>query len=83
MVHLVAAALLLAVMRRARVRPWIATAAASSFVLFGAGWENIVVPFQICFTGALAFGLAQLLLADHDGSIDRRDRLGLLAGLPA
>jgi hypothetical protein len=81
LVHLVAAALLLAVMRRAQVRPWIATAAASLFALFGAGWENIVRPFQICFTGALVLGLAHLLLADHDGPIDRRDWLGLLAGL--
>ena len=81
LVHLVVAALLLVVMRRARVRPWIATAAASLFVLFGAGWPDIVRPFQICFTGALGFGLAHLLLADHDGPIDRRDWFGLLAGL--
>ncbi len=79
--HLTAAALLLAVMHRAGVRPWIATAAASLFVLFGAGWQNIVEPFQIAFTGAVVFGLAQLLLADHDGPLNRRDWLGLLAGL--
>ena len=81
LVHLVAAALLLVVMRRAAVRPWIATAAASLFVLLGSGWQNIVQPFQICFTGALAFGLAHLLLADHDGPFDRRDAFGLGAGL--
>lgn len=81
LLHLVAAALLLVVMRRAQVRPWIATAAASLFVLFGAGWQDIVQPFQMCFTGALAFGLGQLLLADHDGPIDRRDWFGLFAGL--
>jgi hypothetical protein len=83
LLHLTAAALLLVVMRRAGVGPWIATAAASLFALFGAGWQNIVEPFQICFTGALVFGLAHLVLADHDGPIDRRDYLGLLAGLVA
>lgn len=81
LVHLLAAALLLVVMRHAQVRPWIATAAASLFALFGAGWQNIVQPFQICFTGALVLGLVDLLLADHDGPIDRRDWLGLLAGI--
>ena len=78
--HLAAAALLLAVMRRAGVRPWIATIAAITFVYFGTGAENILVAFQLTFTGAFAFGLAQLVLADHDGPLDRRDWLGLLAG---
>jgi hypothetical protein len=80
-VHLAAAALLLVVMRRAGVNPWIATAAGTLFVLLGSGWQNIVQPFQICFTGALAFGLAHLLLADHDGPSSRRDAFGLVAGL--
>ena len=78
--HLVAAALLLAVMRRSGVRPWLATVAAAVFVFFGAGAENILVVFQITFVGALVFGLTQLLLSDHDGPMDRRDWLGLLAG---
>jgi hypothetical protein len=81
LLHLVAAALLLVVIRGAGVRPWIATAAASLFVLFGAGWQNIVEPFQITFTGAVVFGLTHLLLVDHEGPLDRRDWLGLLAGL--
>jgi hypothetical protein len=81
LLHLVAAALLVVVMRRAGVRPWIAIAAASLFAFFGAGWQNIIQPFQIGFTGALVLGLTQLVLADHDGRIDRRDYLGLLAGL--
>ena len=79
--HLVAAALLRVVMRRAGVRPWTATLAASVFVLFGAGAQDILWAFQITFTGALVFGLMHLLLADHDGPIDRRDWLGLGAGL--
>ena len=49
-------------------------------MFFGAGAENILVVFQITFVGALVFGLVQLLLADHDGPIDRRDWFGLLAG---
>jgi hypothetical protein len=79
--HLVAAALLLVAMRRAGVRPWIATAAASLLAFFGAGWQNIIQPFQICFTASLVLGLGQLLLADHDGALDRRDYVGLVAGL--
>jgi hypothetical protein len=78
--HLAVAALVRALLRRAGVRPWLATLIAGGFVLFGAGGENILVAFQITFGGALMFGLLQLALADHDGPIDRRDRLGLLAG---
>jgi hypothetical protein len=81
--HLVAAALLRAIMRRARVNPWISTVAASAFVLFGAASQNILWAFQIGFTGALVLGLVQLLLADHDGAIDRRDWLGVAAGAAA
>ena len=54
---------------------------AASFVLFGPGEDNILWAFQIGFAGALVLGLTQLMLADHDGPIDRRDWLGLLAGL--
>ncbi len=78
--HLTAAFLLRTVMRRAGVGPWVATTAASLFVLFGAGYENIVWAFQIGFVASLVFGLTQLLLADHDGPLDRRDWLGVLAG---
>lgn len=81
--HLTVAALLRVVMRRAGVGPWLATAAATLFVLFGAGAENILVAFQITFVWALALGLGHLLLADHDGPVARRDWLGLLAGLAA
>jgi hypothetical protein len=81
--HLTAAALLRAVMRRAGVQPWIATAAASLFVLFGAANQDIVWAFQIGFVGALVFGLTQLLLADHDGPFDARDFWGLAAGAAA
>ncbi len=81
--HLTVAALLRAVMRRAGIGAWVSTAAATLFVFFGSGAENILVAFQITFVGALAFGLIHLLLADHDGPFDRRDWLGLLAGFAA
>jgi hypothetical protein len=79
--HLGACALLRVIMRRAGVGPWIATAAATAFLLFGPGQQNIIWAFQIGFTGSLVFGLAQLVLLDHDGAIDWRDGLAVLAGL--
>jgi predicted lipoprotein with Yx(FWY)xxD motif len=79
--HLTAGALLRVIMRRNGVSPWVATAAASLFVLLGAGYQNIIWAFQISFVGSLVFGLGQLLLASHDGPLDRRDWLGLLAGV--
>ena len=78
--HLGVAALVRVFLRRAGVRPWLATVLAGSYVLFGAGGENILVAFQITFGGSLFFGLMQLVLADHDGAFDRRDWFGLLAG---
>jgi hypothetical protein len=52
-------------------------------VLFGPGEADIVQAFQMTFVASLVFGVAQLLLADHDGGLDRRDALGLLCGLAA
>ena len=79
--YLAAAVLLYVLIRRSGVQSCIAVAAASAFALFGAGWENAIKPFEMTFTGGLVFGLVHLLLADHDGPFDRRDRLGLVAGL--
>ena len=78
--HLVVVVLLRVIMRRAGVGPWLSTLAAASLLLFGAGMADIVNAFQITFVGAFLFGLVQLILSDHDGPIDRRDRIGLLAG---
>jgi hypothetical protein len=83
LLHLLAAFLVRAVMRRVGVRPWTATAAASVLVFFGSGYQNIVLPFQMTLVGALVFGLAYMLLATHAGPFDRRDAFGLLAGLAA
>lgn len=81
--HLATAALMRIVMRRAGVSPWMATIVAGVFVLLGSGDHNIIRAFQMTFGGALAFGFVHLLSSDHDGPIDRRDALGLLAGLAA
>ena len=81
--HLGACALLRTTMRRAGVGPWVATAVAAAFVLFGPGEQNIIWAFQIGFTGSLTFGLAQLVLADHDGPVDKRDVFGIVAGVLA
>ena len=78
--YLATVALLLVVMRRAGTNPWIATAAASLFALFGTGWANIIRPFQITFVSSLALGLVYLILVDHDGPFDRRDAIGLVVG---
>ena len=55
--------------------------AAGLFLFLGSGYQNIVWAFQIGFVGSLVFGLAHLLLIDHDGGFDRRDALGLAFGL--
>ncbi|MEO6628701.1 MAG: hypothetical protein ABIP03_09045 [Aquihabitans sp.] len=72
--------LLRAVMRRAGVRPWTATLLASTFLVLGAGGENILYPLQVALTGALACGLAHLLLADQVVPTRRRDVAGLAVG---
>jgi hypothetical protein len=81
--HLAVAVLLRAVMRRAGVNPWIATAAAGLFAVLGSGRQDIVWAFQMGFTGSVMFGLGHLLLADHDGPFDWRDWAGIACGLAA
>ena len=78
--HATVCVLLWVIMRRVGVRPWIATCAAAILVLFGPGDQNITWAFQITFTGSIAFGLAHLIMVDHDGRIDRRDWIGLGLG---
>jgi len=82
---LAGAVLLLVVMLRARTRPWLAIMLATLLVLFGDAQTNVALRItSITFVGfAVPLGLAQLLLADHEGPIDRRDWFGLAAGLAA
>jgi hypothetical protein len=75
--YLGAAVMTRVVMRRAGVSPWVATVVASIVLFTGAGIE---INF---FTSVLILGMVQLLCADHDGPIDHRDYLGLLAGFAA
>jgi hypothetical protein len=79
--HLTAGVLLWIIIRRVGVRPWIATLVSSVFVLYGSGFSDIIWSFQVGFDAALVFGLAQLLLADHDGRVDRRDYLAIACGV--
>jgi len=81
--HLAAALLLRLIMRRAGVSPWVATVTAGLFIFLGSASQDILWGFQIAFSGALVLGLVQLLLVDHDGTIDRRDWIGLVAGFAA
>lgn len=78
--HVGVVGLMWILMRRLGVRSWIATGTAVPYLVFGAGSQNIFFAFQITWTGGLFFGLAHLLLADHDGAVDWRDALGLGAG---
>ena len=62
--HLAVVVLVRAVMRRAGVGPWVATAAAVALLLYGTGHENLVWAIQVGFAASLALGLGLLLLAD-------------------
>jgi hypothetical protein len=81
--HLATAGLLRVAMRRALVAPWLATVAAGAFVLLGPAEDNILWAIQIGLTTTVVLGLGQMLLADHDGPIDRRDWWGLGLGAVA
>jgi hypothetical protein len=80
LLHLTLAALLVVMMKRCGVRPTIAVAAGSLFVLFGRGYQDIAWAFQMTFIGSLVFGYVQLLCATKPGRLQRRDWLGLGAG---
>ncbi len=81
--HLVVVVLLRVVLRRVGVGPWIATASATVVLFYGSGSENIVWAFMITFTGALALGLVQFLVADQPGSSLRRDLACFACGVGA
>jgi hypothetical protein len=79
--HVGVVALVRVALRRADVGPWLATALVLLVLLTGPGAANLAFGWQIEFVGALFFGLAQLLISDHDGPVDWRDAAGLLLGL--
>ncbi|HUF98415.1 MAG TPA: hypothetical protein VMM60_09820 [Ilumatobacter sp.] len=79
--HFASVALARAWMLRFGVSAWIATLMTALLLLFGAGWENMVFAVQICYNMSLIAFLGHLLLADHDGSVDRRDYAGAALGV--
>lgn len=81
--HLVATHLLWRWMRRCGADDRTATALAAMFLLIGAAWECLVYPFAMNFSGAVVFGLAALLAADHDGRPGRRDLLAVALAILA
>ena len=68
-------------LRRARVQPWLATGIAALALFLAYGAEDVAKAWQLAFTLSLAFGLAQLMMCDHDGPLDRRDGIALGLGL--
>ena len=81
LLHIAAAHLLWRLLLHIGVRPAIATALATVFVLLGAGYENLMWAFQIGFVGSVALGLGGLLLVNHDGPWGRRDVAGWLVSV--
>jgi hypothetical protein len=68
-VHAGTCVLLFAYLRR-RAQLWFAVSATVVILFLGYAFQDLIWPFQIQFTGAMAAGIAALLL------LDRRDRAG-------
>ena len=63
-------------MRRLGVSEWTTTLMTAVLFVFGAGWENLLFAVQIVYNFSLLAFLAQMLLVDHEGPVDRRDWAG-------
>lgn len=87
LLFLLSAVLLRVILRRAGVGPWLATVTGMVFLLLGSAMENIVFGIQVTMMGSFAFGLAALLLVDHEPPgprwFTRRDYWALGCGLIA
>lgn len=79
--HAIAVALTRVLCRRVGVSAWTTTLLAVMLLLFGSGWHNLLFAIQVCYSLSVVCFLGQLLLADHDGPLDRRDVLGAVLGL--
>lgn len=67
--------------RRNGVSEWTTTLVCSMLLVFGSGWENLVFAIQITYNFSLVAFLAQLVLVDHDGPVDRRDYIAVVVSL--
>ncbi len=65
-----AAVVLLFIYVRRRVGEWVALAASVSILFMGAAYDDLLLPFQMCFFGSVACGLGALL------ALERGDRRG-------
>jgi hypothetical protein len=81
--HLAIVVMIRKISLRLGVTAWTATILAGTFAVFGSGWENIVFAIQLTYNMSLLGFLVHLYLIDHDGPPDRRDALGVIAGLVA
>lgn len=79
--HIALVCLIRVTLRRAAVGPWMATSVASILPLFGPAWVSIVYAPQMGQNLSLVLGLTHALLADQEGPTNRKDWLGLVAGL--
>lgn len=61
---------------RRRVGQWLALAAALILLGLGAGWENILWPFQVSFLVSVTAGIGAMLLVDRD---DKKGDIGAAA----
>ncbi len=68
---------------RVGVTAWTATILGGMIAVFGSGWENIVFAIQLVYNLSLLAFLVHLSLIDHEGPPNRRDALGVVAGLVA
>lgn len=59
-------ALLVFLLARRRVGDLVAIAPATVLLFLGSSWMDILWPFQVSFTGAIAFGLVAILLLERD-----------------
>lgn len=76
--HIAAVLLVRVICRRCGVTPWTTTLISVVLLVFGAGWENIIFAIQISYNLSLLAFLAQVVLTDHQGGVDRRDLVGAL-----
>lgn len=79
--HVGAVVLARRVCLRVGVSAWTSTLVATVLLVLGAGTHNLVFAVQVCYSLSLVCFLGQLLLADHDGPVDRRDLAGGALGL--